>query len=207
MEFSEIISNQSQLRELIGAPSPRAAAKTMATLNQHCRDFIGRCPFLLIASSDAQGAMDISPKGDPPGFVRVLDDETLLVPDRPGNRRADTYMNVLENPSVAVFFLIPGKTESLRVGGTAQIVRDAELRHSMAVKGKIPEFALAISVREVFFHCSKCVIRSKLWKPGDWPELDGLPTLAETLIASAGLTAPVEEIEASVKQAERDNLY
>jgi uncharacterized protein len=129
--------------------------------------------------------LDISPRGDAPGFVRILDDRTLAVPERPGNRRADTFTNLLENPTVGLIFLIPGKTETLRVSGTARIVRDSDLRDSMSVHGKAPDFALVVETEEAFFHCSKCVMRSNLWKPAEWPALEGLLSLAQTMVDAA----------------------
>src|SRR5258705_2818538 len=127
--------------------------------------------------------MDVSPKGDPPGFVQVLDDETLAIPDRPGNRRADTFSNVLQNPGVGLIFLIPGKLETLRVNGRARIVRDMALRERMAVQGKVPQIALVVTVEEAFIHCGKCMIRSQLWQPESWPDGDALPSQAECLVA------------------------
>lgn len=120
---------------------------------------------------DARGQMDISPKGDPPGFVQVLDESTLAIPERPGNRRADTFTNVLENPMVGLIFFVPGKNETLRISGHAKIVRDRELRESMALRDKTPDFALAVEVQEVSFHCSKGIIRSSLWSPQGWPAI------------------------------------
>jgi PPOX class probable FMN-dependent enzyme len=151
--------------------------------------------------------MDISPKGDAPGFVRVLDDKTLAIPDRPGNRRADTFVNVLEYPRVGLIFFVPGKSETLRVSGGATVVRDADLRESMAARGKTPDFALAVDVEEVFFHCSKCIVRSSLWTPQAWPSLDGLPSLAQTMVDAAALPMPVEALEGIIKQDEAERLY
>ena len=151
--------------------------------------------------------MDISPKGDAPGFVRVLDDKTLAVPDRPGNRRADTFTNVLENPGVGLIFFVPGKSETLRISGSARIVRDAVLRESMTARGKTPDFVLAVAVDEAFFHCSKCIVRSNLWIPEAWPALDGLPSLAQTMVDAAALPMPVEALEQIIKQDEAERLY
>lgn len=206
-QFKDVVTSFSQIREIMGEPPPACVAKTLSKLDRHCRAFIGRAPFVLIASSSKSGQMDVSPKGDAPGFVQVLDDSTLAIPDRPGNRRADTFCNVLENASVGLIFLIPGKSETLRVSGSAQIVCDADLRESMAVRGKAPQFALAVEVHEAFFHCSKCVIRSKLWKPEAWPNLDGLPNLAQTMVDSTALTMPVAALEDIIKQDEIDRLY
>ena len=205
MRFTDIVTDAEELRQLLGQPAPLSTAKCLPALDRHARAFIERSPFVLIASSNARGQTDVSPKGDPPGFVRVLDDTTLAIPDRLGNRRADTFLNILDNPRVGLLFLVPGKSESLRVNGAARIVRDAALRESMAVRGKTPDLALAVEVEEAFFHCSKCMIRSSLWKPEAWPPLHGLPTLAEALTEAAGI--PVEELETLVEKSERERLY
>src|SRR3954469_2074899 len=138
MLFKDVITDPAQFRNLMGEPPPPCVAKTIRRLDADCKAFIAKSPFVLIASSNARGEMDISPKGDAPGFVQVLDDDTLAIPDRPGNRRADTFTNVLQNPKIGLIFLIPGKTETLRVSGTAVIVRDVDVRESMAVRGKVP---------------------------------------------------------------------
>jgi PPOX class probable FMN-dependent enzyme len=207
MLFKNVITDPAQFRDLIGEPPPPCVAKTITRLDGHCRAFIARSPFVLISSSNARGEMDISPKGDAPGFVRVLDDNTLAIPDRPGNRRADTFTNVLQNSRIGLIFLIPGKTETLRISGTAEIVRDLELRESMAARGKVPDFALGVRVDEAFFHCSKCIIRSSLWTPQAWPALDGLPNLARTMIDAAALPMPVETLEEIIRQDEAERLY
>ena len=207
MHFKEVITDAAQFRALMGEPPPPCVAKTIASLDRHCRAFIGRSPFVLIASANARGQMDISPKGDAPGFVRILDDKALAVPDRPGNRRADTFTNILQNPKVGLIFLVPGKTETLRVSGTAQIVRDSNLRESMSAHGKTPDFALVVEIEEAFFHCSKCIMRSNLWKPAEWPALEGLPSLAQTMVDAAALPMPVEALEQIIKQDEVERLY
>jgi len=206
-QFSDVITSVAALEAVLGRPNERVAHKTIDTLDIHCRRFIARCPFVLVASFDARGAIDVSPKGDPPGFVQVLDDKTLAIPERPGNRRADTFRNLLQNPRVGLLFLIPGKRETLRVGGTAQIVRDTGLRESMAVGGRVPDLALAVSVQEAFFHCSKCMIRSHLWEPEAWPALDGLPSLAEAARSHARLPNSVEELQGLVDIDEQTRLY
>src|SRR4051812_45505578 len=154
--FSDPVTTEAQLREVVGAPVPRAVNKEIARLDAHCRTIIARSPFVLIASCDGEGRMDVSPKGDPPGFVKVVDDSTLAIPDRPGNRRADTFSNVLRNPGVGLLFLIPGMVETLRVNGRASIVRDLALREQMAVGGKVPALALIVTVEQAFIHCGKC---------------------------------------------------
>jgi PPOX class probable FMN-dependent enzyme len=205
--FSEIISSEAQLREILGHPSQLAANKAVTRLDEHCRAFIASSPFMLIASADAQGNMDISPKGDPAGFVQVLDDRTLAIPDRPGNRRGDTFRNILQNPKVALFFFVPGKQETFRVNGSAMIVRDLWLRERMAMRGKTPDFAIVVTLGEAFMHCAKCVIRSGLWEQEKWPELAGLSTLAHMMIDHGKLTEKVEKVQTLIDESYRERLY
>jgi hypothetical protein len=206
-EFSEIITTEAQLRSVIGAPSERALRKQIDTLDAHCRSFIARSPFLLIASCDAQGNMDVSPKGDPAGFVRVLDERTLAIPDRPGNRRADTFRNLMASPGIALIFLVPGREETLRVNGTGLIVRDRWVCEPMAVAGKAPDFAIVVRVREVFFHCAKCVIRSGLWRSDAWPAGDELSSLAQAIVEQGRLEQSVEEVQSLLEKDARERLY
>jgi len=163
MEFADTITTFEGLREVLPQPHPLVADKEVTHLDEHCRSFIERSPFVLIASTDGSGRIDVSPKGDPAGFVRVLDDHTLAIPDRPGNKRADTFVNVLQHPHVGLIFLIPGTKTTLRVRGRARIVRDESLLESMAISERVPQLALVVDVAEALFHCSKCIIRSKLW--------------------------------------------
>jgi PPOX class probable FMN-dependent enzyme len=206
-QFSEVITTEAQLRDVIGSPTQRVLRKQIAHIDAHARAFIAKSPFLLIASSDVQGRMDVSPKGDPPGFVSVLDERTLAIPDRPGNRRADTFRNLLQTGRVGLLFLIPGKEETLRVNGQARIVRDEWLREPMAVAGKVPDFAIVVDVEEVFLHCAKCVIRSRLWDSHAWPQVDGLATLAQAIVEQAKLAESVEEIHALIEKDKRERLY
>ena len=192
---------------MLGYPSVHVRAKTAVALDGHCRAFIAKCPFMLIASSDAAGNMDVSPKGDPAGFVRVLDETTLAIPDRPGNRRADTFSNLLQRPNVGLLFLIPGRPDTLRVNGTAMIVKDQWLRDQMAIGGKAPDLAAVVKVIEVFFHCPKCVVRSKLWDPGQWPDLEGLASFARMKVERGRFQVGVEEMEALVAKNIRERLY
>jgi PPOX class probable FMN-dependent enzyme len=206
-EFSEVITTEEQLREIIGLPAERNIQKVIGALDEHCRAFIAKSPFMLLASADASGRIDVSPKGDPAGFVQVLDANTLAIPDRPGNRRADTLSNILQNPAVGLLFMIPGKRETLRVSGTARIVRDAWLREQMAVQGKLPALAIVITVETAFMHCAKCVIRSQLWDSGQWPTLDELAPLARVIIDHANLTLAIDEYQDLIDEAYRDTLY
>ena len=205
--LSEVVTTEAEIRAAIGHPSQRVRTKAAATLDDHCRAFIARSPFVFVASSDGDGNMDVSPKGDPAGFVRVLDESTLAIPDRLGNRRADTFVNVLQQPKVGLLFLIPGRPDTLRVNGAATIVRDQWLRDRMAMGGKVPDFALVVTVEEVFFHCPKCVIRSKLWDPGQWPDLKGLASFARIKVERGKLEVSVEGMEALVAKNNRERLY
>lgn len=208
MEFSDVIRSEAELRDLMGAPiAPPVVEKTLSSLDRHCLAFIGRAPFLLIASGDSAGRMDISPKGDAPGFVRVLDNNTVAIPDRPGNQRFDTFRNLFESPRIGLIFLVPGKRETLRVSGRAEVVRDPALLESMAANGKVPALAIAVHVEEAFFHCAKCVVRSHLWQPEHWPSIEGLPTLAEAMKDAASIPAPVEAVEALIQDDEERRLY
>jgi hypothetical protein len=205
--FSEVVTTESQFRAVIGHPSHRVMRKHIAALDGHCRAFIAKCPFLLLASGDAEGKMDVSPKGDPPGFVRVLDDKTLAIPERPGNRQAATFSNLVQNRHVGLLFLIPGKEETLRVSGTAVIARDQWLRDQMTVAAKRPEFAIVVTIQEVFFHCAKCVVRSGLWDASRWPDVSGLPSLAQAMVDAGKLDETPAEMQALIDKDRRERLY
>ena len=206
-QFTDVITTEQQLRDVVGFPTERVSRKVITSLDVHCRKFISLSPFLLIATADASGNMDVSPKGDPPGFVRILDDQTLAIPDRPGNKRADSFINILENPHVGLFFMVPGYRETLRVTGTARIVRDESLRESMAVKGKSPTLALVVDVAEVFFHCAKCVIRSGIWQPEQWPDVSGMPAYGQITVDHSKWHESPETVNAQLADSYSKNLY
>jgi PPOX class probable FMN-dependent enzyme len=209
MHFENTVTTLDELREVIEPPSELVASKEVTAFDDYCRDFIARSPFVLIASSDGRGSIDISPKGDPPGFVRVLDDRTLAIPDRPGNHRADTFVNIVRHPYVGLIFLIPGTKNTLRVRGRATIVRDLELRESMAIKGRVPELALVVELTTAYFHCAKCIIRSKLWSAADVatdPASDDV-LLAETMVKHGELAISVDEMQQIILNDEDERLY
>src|ERR1700730_8308683 len=164
--FHEVLSDKSEFRRVIGSPSYWFQSKILSGLDRRCRSFIASSPFVIIASSGSAGNLDISPRGDPAGFVQVLDQTTLAIPERPGNRRCDTLNNILENPNVGLIFFIPGKGETLRVAGKAAIVRDLKVRESMALGRRVPELAINVAVERAFLHCSNCIRRSRLWELG-----------------------------------------
>jgi PPOX class probable FMN-dependent enzyme len=173
------ITDEGELRRLLGDPSDLVRAKVVDRLTELTRQFVDRSPFLLLATSASDGSCDVSPRGDPPGFVRVVDDRTLLVPDRPGNRLADSLRNVLCNPHVGLLFLVPGVGDTLRVNGRASIVTDEELLAPCAVAGKIPRLGLLVAIDEVFTHCSKAFLRAQLWDPTRHVDRSELPSSGE----------------------------
>ena len=205
-DFEEVVSTRQRLRELTQLPSSRAQAKVIAHIDDICRRFIAASPFLLVASRGPDGRLDISPKGDPPGFVAVLDEKTLAIPDRPGNHRFDTFANVIECADVALIFMIPGHGDTLRVGGKARIVRDAALQARLAVAGKPPNFVLIVTVEEAFMHCSKCMIRSMLWNAERWPDRSNVPSLAEAIVAHAKPPETTAEVQAFITRHDQ-HLY
>src|SRR6201993_404051 len=154
------ITSEEQLRAIVGYPATYVANKASNRLKDIHRQWLARSPLCFVATVDASGRVDVSPKGDPPGFVHVIDDTTIAIPERPGNKRADGYLNVLQRPHVGTLFLIPGRGDTLRINGTARILADADYFDAMTVKGKRPVLALEIDVEEVFFHCAKAFLRS-----------------------------------------------
>jgi PPOX class probable FMN-dependent enzyme len=191
------ITSLAELVDVVGTPIPRVAQKERPVLDPMDVVWISRSPFLMIATSAVDGSCDVSPKGDPAGFVRVLDERTIAVPERPGNRRVDGYRNVLSNPHVGLIFLVPGRNDTLRVNGRARLVRDAPCFDAMVVKGHRPILALEVDVEEVFYHCAKAFLRSGLWTPESW-DPDGLPPRAEN---AAALERP------DMTRAELDKYY
>lgn len=207
MKFKEVIESEAQLRAILGQPSEGALKKTISIIDKHCATFIAQSPFITIASADSQGKVDVSPKGDPAGFVKVLDEKTLAIPDRIGNRRADSFSNILSNPNVGILFFVPGIQTTLRVNGKAQIVTDLEVRERLVVKNKLPQFALIVHVEEAFIHCAKCIIRSKLWTESDSAIKDKIPSLAVMIKDHAALDVPVEVLDHYLKEDEKNQLY
>jgi PPOX class probable FMN-dependent enzyme len=188
------IESREALRALYGPVLGLAERKVIHRLDRHCRNFIALSPFLVLASADPEGGVDASPRGDPPGFVHVLDDTTLLLPDRRGNNRLDTFNNVLQAPNVGLIFFVPGIGETLRVNGRAHATTDESLLAAAAVNGKAPTAGLVIKVDEAFFHCAKAVIRSKLWDPARHAERGSFPSLGQILAdQTEGNAAEIDE--------------
>jgi len=207
-DFQKVITDLAGLREMIGAPSHRVLNKVTDRIDELAARFIAASPFAVIASRSGDGHLDVSPKGDPYGsFVRIIDEQTLAVPDRPGNRRIDTLTNLLDDPNIGVIFLVPGKRETLRISGTAQIVHDQWLREELAHQGKLPDFAIVVTVKRLYFHCAKCMIRSSLWEPEGWPATDHLPNLAETMVTHGRLSESITEMQAIIDRDAVERLY
>jgi uncharacterized protein len=205
--FRDLVTSEAALRTLVGTPSELALKKQIATLDAHCRDFIAHAPFVLVATSGADGTCDVSPKGDAPGFVRVLDERHLAIPDRPGNKRLDGMRNILGNPHVGLIFLIPGRRETLRVNGRACITRDETLLASLEAMGKRPVLAIGVEVEEVYLHCAKAFIRSALWQPDRWPKVERLASAAQMFWDQARPACTVEELAQHIDEGYLKRLY
>ena len=202
----DIIETAERLHEIYGAPSERAVRKQLRRLDRHCRAFIARSPFLVVASADASGRCDASPKGDAPGFVAVLDYATLLIPDRLGNNRVDTLGNLLARPGIGLIFFLPGINETLRVNGRARVAAEPALLEPHAVNGKVPKSGILVSVDEVYFHCGKALIRSDLWNPDKHLARGDFPSLGRILADQIG-GIDAAEAERQTAESYRNRLY
>ena len=200
------VSSEARLRELIGSPMPRTRDKARPSLHEHDREWLAHSPFCLIATSAADGSCDVSPKGDPAGFVKVLDDTTIAIPDRAGNRRVDGFVNLLSNPQIGLIFLVPGRGDTLRINGRARIVSEAPFLDAMVVSGNRPRLAVLVEVEEVFFHCSKAFLRSQLWQPQTW-EPEALPSRARIARDLEQPNVPLEQLEEYYGPAYAAGLY
>ena len=196
-----MIGGEQDLRAKFGEVHPLAIAKTRPALDRYSRQFIAMSPFLVISTADSKGKADLSPRGDPPGFVHVVDDRTILIPDRPGNNRLDTMANITANPNVGCLFFIPGFEDTLRLNGKARITDDAALLAHCTVNGKAPKVGILITVEEVFMHCAKALKRSKLWGPEYRQDRTQLPSIARIILEQT-CEAGVNEAEAA--QADRE---
>jgi hypothetical protein len=200
------ISSEAELRDLLGEPSGRAVTKDRARLHDRDKEWLAASPFCLIATADASGNCDVSPKGDPPGFTFVLDDATIAIPERPGNKRADGFRNILSNPQVGTIFLVPGRGETLRINGRARLLRDAPFFDDMVVKGHRPQLALVLDIQQIFFHCPKAFLRSSLWKPETWNP-GALPSPAAITKSVQETPETLEELETYYGPGYADRLY
>jgi PPOX class probable FMN-dependent enzyme len=196
------IGSEAELRALLGEPQPVVVSKIVDRLYAATRCFIEQSPFLCLATSDANGQCDVSPGGDPPGFVRILDDRTLLVPDRPGNRIADSLRNILANPRIAILFVLPGLGESFRVNGRATLTTDRELLAASAVEGKAPKLGILVDIEEAYTQCPKAFIRSQLWDPARHLAQSAIPTSGQILRAIRG-----DDFDDELYDRARDERY
>jgi PPOX class probable FMN-dependent enzyme len=186
----EFVDDEAGLRALVGGePGPLSLAKQRDRLDGHARDFLTRSPFCILATSGADGSCDATPRGDEPGFARVLDDRTVAIPERPGNKRLDSLRNILANPRVGLLFVVPGVTHTLRVNGSARLVAKADFLDDLAVHGKRPLLAVLVTVAECYFHCSKAFVRARLWQPAQWPGPGSVASLGTVMRDQVGLDA------------------
>ena len=202
------IETKEELREFYGPANERSVKKQMAKLDEHAKNFIALSPFMVISSATAEGA-DASPKGDPAGFVKVIDDSTLIIPDRPGNNRVDTMSNIVENNHVGLLFLVPGMCETLRVNGRARITTDPEVLEPHSVKGRLPRSAMIIDVEDVYLHCAKALIRADLWNAEKHIERKSFPSMGQMLsdqIAEDGY-GDGEELNKGIQERYKTDLY
>ncbi len=205
------IEEKSVLRAKMGEPGELAAKKTLTRIDKYARKYIERSPFLCIGTADENGHADVSPRGDPPGFVRVIDDRTIIIPDRPGNNRVDTMSNIIANPQVGLLFLIPGIDDTLRINGKAEIIDDPAELAPAAVNGRPPKVGIRVRVEEVFFHCAKAFRRSKLWDQSAHEDRGFLPGLAHMVMEQARAcevdTEESDKVEAEIQEDYKTKLY
>jgi uncharacterized protein len=201
------VTTQAELRELVGEPGERSVTKERRTLHARDREWLAASPFCLVGTAGADGTCDVSPKGDPPGFTHVLDDCTIAIPDRPGNRRVDGFRNVLANPHVGLIYMVPGREETLRINGRARLVRRAPFFDDMVVRGHRPDLALVVEIEQIFFHCAKAFKRAALWRHGTWPDPAALPSIARITVDVQPTRETFEELERYYGPSYDERLY
>ena len=201
------VHTETELREIIGDAHPITVDKEMGSLDKHARHFISLSPFLCLGTTNGEGQADVSPRGDPAGFVKVLDDRTLLIPERPGNRRADSMLNVMAEPVVGLIFFVPGIEETLRISGRATVLDEADQLTDLAVNGKVPKLGIQVEVERVFFHCAKALKRSRLWDPDARVARDAFPTPGQVIRDQRRPEDSVERLDALVIEDQVNNLY
>jgi hypothetical protein len=199
----QVISSTEEITGILGKVYYSQDTKCIDHIDAHCRAWIERAPLVVVASMSGSGQLDVAPKGDPAGSFKVLDEQTLAIPDRPGNNRADTLINIIENPRIGLMFVIPNRREVVRVSGSAQITTDPDLVESMTVNGKSPKLVILVHVEEAMFHCGKAFIRAKMWEPEKWQSVAGLPTYAQTLIDHGKLTIATEDLQKGIESNDK----
>lgn len=203
-----VLETETALREIYGTPGELASKKQLTYLDKHAKRFLELCPFLVISTQGADGLGDVSPKGDAPGFVAVLDDRTILIPDRPGNNRIDTLGNLTENPGVGILFMIPGVNETLRINGRAKVIADTALLTQFAVRDRLPKTGILVEVAEMYLHCAKALVRSKLWEDDYKVERKVLPSLGQMIADQVeDATVDVAAADKRIADSEKNNLY
>jgi len=206
--FTDCVTSEEALRALVGEPRELVVKKQLPALDRHCRAFIALSPFVLVGTANGRGECDVSPRGDAPGFVLALDDHTLVIPDRPGNRRIDSLRNIVAHGAVGLLFMIPGVGETLRINGQACIVRDADILARLEAGGETPDLAIAVEIAEAFLQCPKALKRSRLWDAATWPERGALPSLAQMLHDQVPMPdVTVESLDAAFEESYRERLY
>ncbi|MFD1737519.1 pyridoxamine 5'-phosphate oxidase family protein [Bacillus salitolerans] len=207
-KFENIITSEAELREKLGQPSKVAGNKVIHELDQHCKTLINHSPFLVLSTSNMNGKCDASPRGDAPGFVYIVDEKHIIIPERPGNKRIDSISNILSNPHVGILFFIPGMEETLRINGRACIIQDQNWLTKMTANHKVPELGIVIEVEEIFMHCAKAFKRSHLWEPELWPDITKVPTAPEILAAHVKKEEMTKEvIQEHLKDSYKNRLY
>lgn len=204
-----VLESEAQLRALLGEPTELVRSKVSDRLNRLTRQFIERSPYLLLSTSSNDGRCDVSPRGDPRGFVRILDEKTLLIPERPGNRLADSLRNILANGHVGLLFLIPGVDDSFRVNGRAVLTTDVSLLSGCGVEGKVPKLGILVDIEEAYTHCSKSVLRSELWNPARFIDRSQLPSSGAIFheLSNGKVDAEKYDAERAARYARREGFY
>lgn len=202
-----VIDSHDALRDLIGEPSENTRRKKITVIEEHARTVIEHSPLVLLATSAPDGTCDVSPRGDPAGSVLILDEHTLVLADRPGNRLADSISNLIDNPHAGLLFLVPGMNECLRVNGRTTLVSDAPFFDRLVVRGKRPKLAIILHVEDLYAHCAKAMLRSSLWDPETWPARSDLPTMGRMLKDQMALAVPVEELDAYLDNSAATTQY
>ena len=204
---TDVVTNIEEVYRDMRLPYVSQTSKIIDRIDPHIRAWIEQSTFLTMATVDAKGNMDVCPKGDPAGFVKILDDKTLAIPDRPGNHRYDGFQNIFETGRIGLVFLVPHRNEVVRINGSAQVIRDLSVCEACAINGRVPDFAVLTRVEEAFYHCGKSIIRSRLWQAEEHPKPNDLPTYAEALIAHGNLDVAYDEMHAHLRNNEENRLY
>lgn len=203
----QTVTTLDELREVVPEPHPSLWEKDIGRIDGSARTFIEASPFVLLATSGPEGTCDVTPRGDPAGSVLVLDEHTLVIADRRGNRRLDAFRNILDNPHVGLLFVIPGRSDTVRVNGTARIVREAPFFDRLTVQGVRPVLALEVTVEELFLHCAKAFLRAGLWEPESWPDPASVPSVGRMAKAMKNLDVAAEDIDAALAHDAEHNRY